>query len=258
MRPRIAGLALPRDRRAPGDPEWTAAELLNPVDVRLDWRPRFDPRSRSYAAADLAPVAPAAAGRPLLVTAPPLLQGPEGACAGFASAHAANTHRLEAGLLPLLTADDARALYHRGQQLDYKPGEDYVGTSVLAVMLAGREAGLWPEFRWCFGTGDIARTVDQLRLPVVLGIPWLSGMYATDTDGRVKVEGEVVGGHSLEVFAFHRSHPLLDGRPAFDWLNSHDEYGVDGSGVGTISARDLSWLLANRGEAAVPLPGGSS
>lgn len=237
-----------------------------------DWRPRHDPRSRSYAAADLAPVAEPGVGAPLLVTAPHLRQGPEGACAGFGSAHAANTHRLEAArdeLLAglsvstprLLTADDARALYNRAQQLDNVRGDEstgVIGTSVLAAMLAGREAGLWSEFRWCFGTADIARTVDQLRRPVVIGIPWTDGMYATDAEGRVKVEGQLVGGHCLEVFRFERSHPLLGGRPGFEWLNSHANYGPGDSGVGVVSARDLSWLLANRGEAAVPLPGGSA
>lgn len=206
----------------------------------------------------------------LPVTRPPLQQHGEGACTTFAGAHAANTLALSLPTatealdparpgtrvpihdpLQLLTADDARAAYARAQDLDDRPGRDYVGTSVLAAMLAGREAGWWAGFLWTHGTRQIAATLSQLQQPVIVGVPWCDGMWQTDAEGRVKVEGRFVGGHALELYGFDPAHPLHDGRPAFDWLNSQDGYGLDG--CGSISARDLGWLLANRGEAAVPM-----
>lgn len=227
--------------------------LAPTTDPRLDWRPRHDPRSRLFDVADRTDPALPTGLRLLPVTRPRLLQGAEGACAGFASAHAANTHRLEANTVGrdgLLDEDDARALYHRAQQLDRVPGEDYSGTSILAAMLAGREHGLWAEFWWAFGTADIARALDQLRRPVVVGVPWTDGMYRTDPEGRVKIEGPTVGGHALEVVGFDPTCALFDGRPGFAWLNSHADYGLDG--IGWLEARQLGWLLAGRGEAAVP------
>lgn len=250
------------------------AELSLPMPLpRLDYVPSpvvHPSHYRDYAVArvvdDRAPLTRVR----LPVTRPPLQQHAEGACTTFAGAHAANTlaligdveteaidpadpsRRVLVGGLPtLLTAGDARAAYARAQDLDDRPGRDYVGTSVLAAMLAGREAGWWPAFRWCHGTRQIAATLCQLQQPVIVGVPWLDGMWSTDELGRVAVAGSFVGGHALEVYGFDPEHPLHEGRPGFDWLNSQDGYGIEGSG--SISARDLGWLLANRGEAAVPM-----
>jgi len=238
----------------------------------LDWSP--DPLVRPqhrqrYAVGHHADVtAPLTAVR-LPLSWPTLQQHNEGACTTFAGAHAANTLRLvdapatvpvgadpdrrelPGGLPTMLTEDDARAAYDRAQDLDDRPGRDYVGTSVLAAMLAGREAGWWAGFLWAHGTRQIAQALSQLQRPVIVGVPWLDGMWATDAEGRVTVEGSFVGGHALEVYGFDPAHSLFDGTPGFDWLNSQDGYGL--SGRGSISARDLGWLLANRGEAAVPV-----
>lgn len=240
--------------------------------MRLDWRPRHDPRSLlQYAAADRVDTAAPLAAVSLPHQLAPLQQHGEGACAPFATAHAINTLRLDRpvttrpapeptspgrvelvdGLPELLTEADALARYARAQRLDVYP-DSVPGTSIIATMQAYAEAGDVGEYVWCAGTRDIAHTLQQLRRPVVVGVPWLDGMWSTDADGRVKVEGSGPGtGHALCVFAFDPEHPLHNGRPGFDWLNSQDGYGR-GTGVGSISARDLAWLLAAHGEACAP------
>lgn len=221
----------------------------------LDYRPRWDPRNSAYAVAEvLDPAAPLTART--LPVGPRLLQlGGEGGCVGFAVAHAANS-------LGLILADpyrvggpldvaDALDLYARAQRVDAFPGEDYAGTSVLAGLRVGREMGLWPEYRWATGPRLIARTI-AAGTGVVLGIPWCEGMYRTGPGDVVTVRGPLVGGHAVYVHGFDPEHPALDGRPGFTWQNSHPDHGTDG--VAHISARDLSWLLANRSEAGVPVP----
>lgn len=210
---------------------------------RLDWRSEHDPRSRDFRAT--AGVTRAPLQDVVWAPGPDVLdQGAEGACVGFALA----------GLLaaePIrqadVDADLARSVYREAQTVDEVPGEDYVGTSVLAGLKVGQGRGWWSGYRWAFGTADVAQAVIR-QGPVVVGVPWFDGMYATDPGGQVVVRGEQVGGHALVVVGFLLDH---QGRgPTFVWLNSWGpEYGEDG--VGYVSAADLGRLLAQRGEAAV-------
>jgi hypothetical protein len=219
---------------------------------RLDWRSRHDPRSLSYGVR-----ARLEASAPIVdhvwPVGPVLDQGAEGACVGFAVADASNVLE-RAGLVPpdgkLCDADDAGRLYRFAQTVDEVPGEDYTGTSVLAGMQAGVEAGLFGGYLWAFGTRDIAQAVLQ-RGPVVIGIPWLSGMYETGPGGLVVVEGEEVGGHCLAVVGIRQKGPQGQPGPYFIWLNSWGpDYGA--GGLGYVHHRDLAGLLHGRGEAAIP------
>jgi hypothetical protein len=222
-------------------------------DPRPGWSSRHDPRSLGFhVRADLA------GSTPLqdvdLPVGPVLDQGQEGECVGCGVVDAVNVLRLLAGRTDLLKIDAAAGLYHRAQQLDDVPGESYTGTSVLAGMKAAAERGWIGTYRWAFGTRDVAQSVLAGR-PVVVGVPWLSGMYDTGPGGLVAVTGDDTGaGHCLIVAKLRLKGPQGQPGPFFGWQNSWGRSYGDG-GIGWIHHKDLAALLHGVGEAAVPSPG---
>jgi hypothetical protein len=212
---------------------------------RLDWRSRHDPRSLSYGVRAALP-APAPLADRLWHVGPVLDQGAEGECVGFGLVDAINAR---AGTDVDHTAADARVLFARADVLD-GDGHRGEGTSVLAGLQAAVERGWIGGYRWCFGTRDVAAAVSQLG-PVVVGVPWLSGMYETGPGGLVKVEGDDIGiGHCLAVVGVLLRGPQGQAGPWFVWQNSWGaDYG-DG-GLGYVHHRDLARLLHGVGEAAL-------
>lgn len=234
------------------------AETPPPVfssERRLTWRSRHDERSRLFGVRDrLAGSSPISDH--LWPTGPVLDQGAEGSCVGCGVVHAVNSLRLArafaaGGDLGMLGLADAVDVYERAQELDVYPGEDYTGTSVLAGMQAAVEYGLIGGYLWAFGTRDIAQAVLQ-RGPVIVGVPWLSGMHETGPGGLVELAGEDVGaGHVLAIVGIRRIGPQGQPGPYFVWQNSWGpDYG-DG-GLGYIHHRHLAELLRGVGEAAIP------
>lgn len=205
----------------------------------LDWRPRHDPRSRSF------PV------RALLAAREPrsytwslgvrLDQGSEGACVGFAWAH-------ELAATPMRRPVDealARNIYAEAQRLDPWPGEDYSGTSVLAGAKAVQARGYLREYRWAFGLDDVVTTVGSFG-PIVLGLPWLADMVEPDGDGFIHATGRVLGGHAV----LARGVSLRG-----EYVTLHNSWGRGWGRDGTcrVSFADLGTLLADDGEACVPV-----
>lgn len=222
-----------------------------PSGPAVDWVSRHDPRSREFAVRAMLRQ-PVAVQDRLWPTGPVMDQGMDGACVGFAVAAASNVLEAVDGGADFLTADDARAIYSDAQDLDEFPGRDYIGTSVLAGMKAGadRSRMLWDGYVWAFGTRDVAQAVLQVG-PVVIGVPWLSGMHETGPDGVVLVTGSAGEGHSLCINGIVTSHAGRPG-PWFRWQNSYGtDYGLDGFGF--IHHKDLGRLLAGVGEASIPV-----
>lgn len=216
----------------------------------FDWNPRHDPQSRGYAVRQLITAAPTKAvwwsGGPVIN------QGAEGACVGF-SVVGEFTASPVRGRLPSVgrvAAAERLALevYRRAKLIDPYPGEDYDGTAVNAGMKVGRERGWWDSYHWAFGVEDVKRAL--LLGPVVLGIPWLEGMYETrGKAGEIIVDGPVVGGHAILVTGWTPSYAGLG--ETYRLRNSWGpEYGRGGNGY--IRAAALAGLLEQDGEAAVP------
>jgi hypothetical protein len=217
----------------------------------FDWNPRHDPRSRGYAVRSLVTEAPTRAvwwaGGPVSD------QKAEGACVG----HSVTGEYLASPVRGKLPAGGDRGLaasqlafevYKRAQQIDPWPGENYSGTAVNAGMQVGRERGWWDSYHWAFGLEDVKRAL--LLGPVVIGIPWLDGMYSTrGRYAEIVPEGPVVGGHAILITGWSPSYGNLG--ETFRLRNSWStSYGKQGNGY--IRAHNLAALLEQDGEAAVP------
>lgn len=225
------------------------------TDPRLDWSPQHDPRSFEYPIRAQLQSVPKI---PVVYRMGPVLdQGYEGACVGFGwTAELIGSPRP----FPTITTERgnayAREYYYRCKQIDAWPGEDYDGTSVLAGAKVAKERHLVDEYRWAFSIEDVRDSVIK-EGPVVIGIPWYSGMYETRESGLVQVGGTLVGGHCLLVTGYHPNMRITgedwDKRyEVFRLRNSWGEsYGKGGSA--TILYEDLRDLLNEWGEACVPM-----
>lgn len=176
----------------------------------------------------------------------PLNQGDEGACVGFAW-----SHELAAAPVEVRPIDDAYAfrLYALAQAADRAMGNSWPeGASVLAGAKACAAEGLISEYRWAFSVAEVVDTILG-HGPVILGIPWLSGMYDTGPGGLVQVTGSEVGGHAIMAMGYlpdYQGHGEV-----IAWQNSWGPgYGL--RGIGYIRLPDLAALLAQQGEACVP------
>lgn len=168
-------------------------------------------------------------------------QGNEGACVGFGWAHELSARPV----VRPMTNDMARSLYYEAQRLDAWAGESYSGTSVIAGAKAVMAHGWLAEYRWAFSENDLALAVGY-KGPVVLGANWRSGMdeLAIDRAGRLwaSVSGTLRGGHCFITHGY--SVPLNAYKCWNSWGPPSEFY---------ISAPDMAKLLADSGEACVPL-----
>lgn len=218
------------------------------------WIPRHDPQSLNY------PVRAVTAGRkrPSQVwwgsPKEKLDQGREGACVGFAW-----TNELLAlpvrSVLPQSGNDFALNVYRSAQKIDQWEGEAYEGTSVLAGAKVLQLGGWIQGYRWAFSVDEVLDALAFLG-PVVVGVPWLEGMYETGEGGLVRVEGRQVGGHAILLtgFGWRRFGGRFGGERLFvvRWRNSWGgSYGVGGDGF--VRVEDLGLLLRGVGEACVPV-----
>lgn len=228
----------------------------------LDWRPSYDERSRNFRAVEGIEDKPLRNRRWACDVV--LDQGQEGACVGFGWSHELIA---KPKIVPNVDNDFARAIYHRAQQLDDTPGENYSGTSVLAGAKAIQECvnaegqPLIGAYRWAFGVEDILKTVSY-HGPVVLGISWYYNMYEPDENNYIHVEGKRVGGHCIllngqRLVPLDSNKPLTIGNLNLDQSriklhNSWGEgWGIDGEGF--LSLSDLYKLIEDDGgEACIP------
>jgi len=82
--------------------------------------------------------------------------------------------------------------------------------------------------------------------PAVLGVPWYSGMYNTDSDGFIHADGYVAGGHAILARAVNVKKGYITLRNS--WGKG---WGVNGDCY--ITFEDMDKLLQNWGEAVFML-----
>lgn len=224
------------------------------LERTFDWKPSFDPRSRDYSIRTLLGSPPARRESKFWAEGTVLDQGSEGACVGFGwlAELLAEPTQPDEQPTPEFANKVAKLFYKEAQRIDEWPGEDYSGTSVLAGAKIMKDYGYISEYRWCFNIDDIIDAVVS-EGPVVIGIPWYSSMYQTNSQGLTGVRGESVGGHCIVLTGYHPAK--LFGRQSlevFRWRNSWGtDYGIEGSGY--IRVSDLRRLFLEGGEACVPI-----
>lgn len=224
------------------------------MDKRLDWRPRFDERSRKYGIRPLLGTAKKKRPATFWSEGTVLDQGQEGACVGFGWMAEVLAKPVQPDEQPTekFGNDLAQFFYQEAKKLDQWEGEDYDGTSVLAGAKVMQKYNLIQEYRWCFDIDDIIDAV-VLKGPVVIGIPWYESMYRTNNEGLCGVSGEQVGGHCITLTGYNPA--MKFGRQTievFRWRNSWgSDYGDNGSGY--IRVSDLRRLFLEGGEACIPI-----
>lgn len=210
----------------------------------LGRRPQFDERSRSFAAPVTRPVPSLVHHRTF---GPRLNQGDLGACTGFATATAVNTHPNHRPRHLPKTAEDARSLYSRATAIDVFDGTwppDDTGSSGLAACKAAVERGWIRRYEWAFGLDHALATL-AVR-PVMFGTNWYESMFDSDDDGLVVIAGVAVGGHEWCAIGYNRPARLVYA------VNS---WGPKWGDNGRFNVRfdDLARLLREDGDAVSPI-----
>jgi hypothetical protein len=189
-------------------------------------------------------------------------QGSEGACVGHGVTGELTAEpvpvKLTAANLPSGTPTNAQELafwlYRTAQRDDEWPGENYSGTSVNAGMRVARTLGLLGGWRWAETYEDFRDALVHVG-PVVLAIPWYSGMYAAP-GGLLRVSGQQVGWHCLLATGWHPSLSV-DGSPRTEKFRLLNSWGTSWGSYGSawIDRADLydRLIAPNGGEMVLPL-----
>ena len=221
----------------------------------LDRIPFLDPRNREYGIRSLMTAPPARVKKTWRYPDVRINQGSEGHCVGFGW-----SNELAGDPVRIGNVDDsfAHGMFRAAQAIDLEEGRNFTdGATVLAGAKAVQRLGYMEEYRWAFGIDDVLSALIS-QGPVVLGIDWLDGMYETRPSGLVDVSGSVVGGHCITLFGYNPGIRLWKegfGLKKFEvvaWVNSWGPtYGK--RGIGYVKVEDLEKLLAQQGEACVPI-----
>lgn len=163
-------------------------------------------------------------------------QGSEGACVGFSNTQFLNAEPIRA------TFDNAyaRGVYHRAQQIDPWPGEDYSGTSVQAGMDVLFERGLTLKPGWTNGWDEFMSWLSNVG-PLVLGMDWHEGMHRPDANGFIHPTGRITGGHAI--LCHERLKDLIGVRLQNTWSPNWGVYG----GCCFLNNEDLRNLMGRGG-----------
>jgi hypothetical protein len=178
-----------------------------------------------------------------------LNQGSEGSCVGFSFAHELLARPQ---LVRGVDAAAARRLYWRTQKEDPWPGGAYAGadpfyegTSVLTAAKVLKDIGVYKSYWWAVNAYDLATAIGY-HGPAVIGINWWTGMMRPDDAGWIHPTGIVEGGHAILVYRYSKpSHAFAV------WNSWGPQWGKNGTAW--VNEPDMDALLADEGEACVPL-----
>lgn len=118
------------------------------------------------------------------------------------------------------------------------------GSTVRGAMKFLREQGLIAEFR---STRTTREVLDWLGVhsPIVVGVNWYGKMFEPDLSGKLKIAGQVEGGHCVVLVGYDDKTELVE--LVNSWGRS---WGLRGHGF--LSYDDLGRLLREDGEAWAP------
>lgn len=206
---------------------------------------QHDPRSRDYPAArQSGPLSKVMWVR----SGGPFDQGDLGSCTGNAIAGCLNTDPLHRKYQRRFQEPDAVVLYALATKLDPFPGAyppDDTGSSGLAVCKAAKQLGYIDAYRHAFG---IEHALEALQLgPVITGIDWFSSFDRPSATGLVRIDGDVRGGHEVEVYGYDPAKDLV-----WCWNSWGRGWGIHGRFC--MTSRTWAELLSNRGDVTVPTP----
>lgn len=176
---------------------------------------------------------------------PVLDQGSLGSCTGNALVDCLMTGPLHRAGRTLAEKDAVRA-YSRATALDPFPGQyppTDTGSDGLDVCKAGVEFGWLTGYTHAFGLDAVLRALTLQ--PVMIGIPWYSGMFTPSRSGILSVTGSVAGGHEVALTAITASGMV---RIQNSWGAA---WGVKGCAY--LRFPDLDRLLRENGDCTVPL-----
>lgn len=210
---------------------------------RLGRHREHDERSRAYAVAeDVAAIRSVSWTR----RAPIFDQGNLGSCTGNAMAGAISTDSVH-GRGDLLTEQDAIDLYEQATHLDHFPGvfpPDDTGSSGLAVAKAAKRHGWITGYRHAFSLHAALTALQQG--PCIVGMAWLTGCDSPDPSGLVHYEGDVRGGHEIELLGCSVEDQTVT------FANSWGD-GWGAAGYFSMSWDDFHAALKDGGDVTVPV-----
>ena len=140
---------------------------------------------------------------------------------------------------------DPAMLYHSAQLVDEWPGEGYDGTSVRAGAKVLQDIGWIESYHWAFDVDTIVETLLGLG-PVVIGTNWYESMFEPDSEGILRIEGPLAGGHCTKLDGVSKARGMV--RLKNSWGRS---WGV--RGFGWLPFEALERLISEDGEACIAI-----
>lgn len=182
----------------------------------------------------------------------PLDQNPLSSCTGNAGiGNLATTpifEKLPENFPFTLDEPGAIKLYSEATKIDefdgvYPPNDN--GSSGLAIAKVLYNAGLISGYQHTFTLEDALKAGSLY--PFITGIPWYSGMFHPDPDGRVRISGNIVGGHEIEMDEIDADNGKI-------WFTNSwsTSWGINGRFY--LTWADFKTLLDLRGDVIVMFP----
>lgn len=112
--------------------------------------------------------------------------------------------------------------YNRMQDVDEWEGNDYDGTSVRAGAKVMQEMGYIDSYLWAWDLPTVIDAVTEVG-PVVMGTNWYRSMFTPDSQGVVKAEGPIDGGHAWLIDGASRKRGMA--RAKNSWSKKWGKYG---------------------------------